>query len=96
MKCSVLFCVYLCVCRVSKLADSQKGIQPMEPLSLNDQEVRQDLTQDVIMPRNDETPVFSRLNEIATIKFNTGVSIFTKNLNLLCLAWVKMYTLFNI
>lgn len=33
------------------------------------------------MPRNYNTPVFSRLDEIASIEFNTGVSTFTKNLN---------------
>lgn len=87
MKCFVLF-VYVCVCRAHKLADSEKDIQRIKYPSLKSQKLTQDMKWNVNMSSNYERPVFSRLNEIATIKFNTGVSIFTKNVNLISLAWV--------
>lgn len=88
MKCFVLFCVYLCIYRVCKQAHSQVDIQPIESFSIMSQKMRQDMGQNMIMSRSYQTSIFSRLNEIATITFNTGVSIFTKNLSLVCLAWV--------
>ena len=80
MKCFVLF-VYLFVYRVGKLANSQMDILPIQSSSLKGQKLKQDMKKNIITPGNYNTPIFSRLNEIATIKFNTGVSIFTKNLN---------------
>lgn len=73
--------MYLCVCRINKLANSQMDI--VCPLSspLEGQRKRRDMKKNRIMPGNYNTPVFSRLNEIATIKFNTGVSTFTNYLN---------------
>lgn len=78
------FCVCLYVCRVNKLADSQTDVRP----SQSHQKRRQDMEQNVSVSRSHERPVFPSLNETANIKFNTGVSIFTKNVNLVCLAQV--------
>lgn len=70
------FYVYLCVYRVSKWADSQKDSLPLQPPSLKDQKIRQDTEHNVIRPRVNDASAFSGLNEIAAVKFNTGVSIF--------------------
>lgn len=78
----------MCVCRVNNLADSQMDIQDTHSPPLKGEKIRQDMKWNKNMPRYHERAVFSRLNEIATIKFNTGVSKFTKNINLVCLAWV--------
>lgn len=62
------------------MADSQMDSLPSLSSSLEGQRKRKDVKQNMIMPRNYNAPVFSRLKEIATIEFNTGVSTFTNNL----------------
>ena len=81
------FCVYMCIFRVNKLADSKMESQPIQSLHLMCQR-SQNRNQSKRVFRNYERPVITRLNEIANIKFNTGVSIFTKNVKLVYLAWV--------
>ncbi|KAM5199106.1 phospholipid-transporting ATPase ABCA3-like isoform 4-T4 [Hipposideros larvatus] len=62
--------------KVRKLADSQKDTQPIESSSFMSQKIRQDMMQNMSIPRCYPTPIFSRLNEIATIKFNTGFPLY--------------------
>ena len=81
------FCVYMCVFRVNKLADSEMEIQSIQSSLLTTQR-GQNRDQSRRVFRNHEGPVIPRLNEIANIKFNTGVSIFIKNVKLVYLAWV--------
>ena len=71
------FCVYICVFRVNKLADSETEIQATQS-SLSISQREQNKNKSRSMFRNYEGSVIPRLNEIANIKFNTGVSIFTK------------------
>lgn len=78
------FCVYMCVFRVNKLADSEMEIQSIQS-SLSTTQRGQNRNQSRRVLRNHEG---LRLNEIANIKFNTGVSIFIKNVKLVYLAWV--------
>ncbi|XP_070088304.1 phospholipid-transporting ATPase ABCA3-like isoform X19 [Equus przewalskii] len=62
--------------KAHKLADSEKDIQPIKYPSLKSQKLTQDMKWNVNMSSNYERPVFSRLNEIATIKFNTGFPLY--------------------
>ncbi|XP_035969082.2 phospholipid-transporting ATPase ABCA3-like [Halichoerus grypus] len=62
--------------KVNNLADSQMDIQDTHSPSLKGQKMRQDMKWNMNMPRYHERAVFSRLNEIATIKFNTGFSLY--------------------
>ncbi|XP_014652680.1 PREDICTED: ATP-binding cassette sub-family A member 3-like [Ceratotherium simum simum] len=62
--------------KVHKLTDSQMDIQPVQSPCLKSQNIRQDMNWNMNMPRNYERPVFSRLNEVATIKFNTGFPLY--------------------
>ncbi|XP_019607231.2 phospholipid-transporting ATPase ABCA3 isoform X1 [Rhinolophus sinicus] len=65
--------VFLKVC---KQAHSQVDIQPIESVSFMSQKMRQDMGQNMIMSRSYQTSIFSRLNEIATITFNTGFPLY--------------------
>lgn len=69
--------MYICVFRVNKLADSETEIQATQS-SLSISQREQNKNKSRSMFRNYEGSVIPRLNEIANIKFNTGVSIFTK------------------
>ncbi|KAM5329747.1 phospholipid-transporting ATPase ABCA3-like [Glossophaga mutica] len=62
--------------KVNKLANSQMDILPIQFPSLKGQKIRQDVKKNSVTPGNYNTPVFSRLNEVATIKFNTGFPLF--------------------
>ncbi|XP_053781886.1 phospholipid-transporting ATPase ABCA3-like [Desmodus rotundus] len=62
--------------KVGKLANSQMDILPIQSSSLKGQKLKQDMKKNIITPGNYNTPIFSRLNEIATIKFNTGFPLF--------------------
>ncbi|XP_004398889.1 PREDICTED: ATP-binding cassette sub-family A member 3-like [Odobenus rosmarus divergens] len=62
--------------KVNNLADSQMDIQDTHSPSLKGQKIRRDMKWNMNMPRYHERAVFSRLNEIATIKFNTGFSLY--------------------
>lgn len=82
------FLLFMCACRVNSLANSQMDVRATHFPSLKGQNVRQDMKWNTNISRYHERPLFSRLNEIDNIKFNTGVSKFTKNVNLVYLAWV--------
>ncbi|XP_032957644.1 ATP-binding cassette sub-family A member 3 [Rhinolophus ferrumequinum] len=62
--------------KVHEQAHSQVDIQPIESFSFMSQKMRQDMGQNMIMSRSYQTSIFSRLNEIATIKFNTGFPLY--------------------
>nr|KAF6490070.1 hypothetical protein HJG59_010432 [Molossus molossus] len=62
--------------KINNLPYSQVDIQPDQSPTLEGQKIRQDMKQNMIMPTNYNIPVFSRLNEIATIEFNTGFSLY--------------------
>ncbi|XP_054570373.1 phospholipid-transporting ATPase ABCA3-like isoform X2 [Eptesicus fuscus] len=62
--------------KVNKLANSQVDILPTISSSLEGQRKRRDMKQNRIMPRNYNTPVSSRLDEIASIEFNTGFPLY--------------------
>ncbi|XP_072798874.1 phospholipid-transporting ATPase ABCA3-like isoform X1 [Vicugna pacos] len=60
--------------KVNKLADSQMDIRPTT--LLKSKQRRQDMKENISVPRSYERPVFSRLNEIANIKFNSGFPLY--------------------
>uniref|UniRef100_A0A8C9DPX7 ABC transporter domain-containing protein n=1 Tax=Prolemur simus TaxID=1328070 RepID=A0A8C9DPX7_PROSS len=62
--------------KVYKLADSQRNTQPIQSPSLKSQNIGQDKKQEMNMPINDERPVSSSLNELHTIKFNSGFPLY--------------------
>ncbi|XP_047569280.1 phospholipid-transporting ATPase ABCA3-like [Lutra lutra] len=62
--------------KVNNLAGSHIDIQDIHATSLKGQKIRQDMKRNMNMSRYHERAVFSRLNEIATIKFNTGFSLY--------------------
>uniref|UniRef100_G1LAT0 ATP-binding cassette sub-family A member 3 n=1 Tax=Ailuropoda melanoleuca TaxID=9646 RepID=G1LAT0_AILME len=62
--------------KVNNLADSQMDIQDTHSPPLKGEKIRQDMKWNKNMPRYHERAVFSRLNEIATIKFNTGFALY--------------------
>ncbi|KAM8777565.1 phospholipid-transporting ATPase ABCA3-like [Rhynchonycteris naso] len=66
--------------KVSKLDNSQTDLQPTQMPSLKDQKIRQDTKKNMIMHRNYDTQVFSRLSEIATMEFNTGFPLYCQQL----------------
>lgn len=69
--------------KVNKLADSQRNVQFSQIHN-----IKQDEEQNMSVSSSCERPFSSSLKELATIKYNTGVSIFTKYVKLLCLVWV--------
>jgi hypothetical protein len=75
MLCALFMYVCVCVYRVNKLASSQRNSLAIQHHCLKGQNIAQDKEQNMNMPKNNERPSFSSLNEVATIKFNTGVSI---------------------
>lgn len=79
------FCVYVCVYRANKLAASEWNVQAIHSPNLKTQNIKRDKKQSMDMPIDYERPLSSNLNEIANIKFNTGVSIFARIINLMCL-----------
>uniref|UniRef100_A0A8C0LE62 ATP-binding cassette sub-family A member 3-like n=1 Tax=Canis lupus dingo TaxID=286419 RepID=A0A8C0LE62_CANLU len=62
--------------KVNNLADSQMDIQATHFPFLKDQKMGQDMKWNMNMPRYHETSVYSRLNEMANIKFNTGFPLY--------------------
>nr|XP_025839579.1 ATP-binding cassette sub-family A member 3-like [Vulpes vulpes] len=62
--------------KVNNLADSQMDIQATHFPFLKDQKMGQDMKRNMNMPRYLETSVYSRLNEMANIKFNTGFPLY--------------------
>ncbi|GAB1292625.1 ATP-binding cassette, sub-family A (ABC1), member 16 [Apodemus speciosus] len=62
--------------KVNKLAAPQKNIQTIQPYYLSYRKMRQDEQQNVTMARNYNKPNFPYLSEIATVKFNTGVTLY--------------------
>ncbi|XP_045632438.1 phospholipid-transporting ATPase ABCA3-like [Ursus americanus] len=62
--------------KVNNLADPQMDIQDTHSPPLKGEKIRQDMKWNKNMPRYHERAVFSRLNEIATIKFNTGFALY--------------------
>nr|XP_031327040.1 ATP-binding cassette sub-family A member 3-like [Camelus dromedarius] len=60
--------------KVNKLADSQMDIRPTT--LLKSKKRRQDMKENISVPRSYERPVFSRLNDIANIKFNSGFPLY--------------------
>nr|XP_045377110.1 phospholipid-transporting ATPase ABCA3-like isoform X4 [Camelus bactrianus] len=62
--------------KVNRLADSQMNVRPTQSTPLKSKKIRQDMKQNKNVSRNCNRPVFSRLNEIANIKFNTGFLLY--------------------
>ncbi|XP_066132948.1 phospholipid-transporting ATPase ABCA3-like [Saccopteryx bilineata] len=62
--------------KVNKPDRSQTDQQTTQTPLVKDQEIRQDMKKNMTMERNNDTPVFSRLNEIATMEFNTGFPLY--------------------
>ncbi|CAD7683628.1 unnamed protein product [Nyctereutes procyonoides] len=62
--------------KVNNLADSQMDIQATHFPFLKDQKMGQDMKWNMNMPRYHETSVYSRLNEMANIKVNTGFPLY--------------------
>uniref|UniRef100_A0A8B7TJB5 ATP-binding cassette sub-family A member 3-like n=1 Tax=Castor canadensis TaxID=51338 RepID=A0A8B7TJB5_CASCN len=61
---------------VNKLASSQRNSLAIQHHCLKGQNIAQDKEQNMNMPKNNERPSFSSLNEVATIKFNTGFPLY--------------------
>ncbi|XP_039090343.1 ATP-binding cassette sub-family A member 3-like [Hyaena hyaena] len=62
--------------KVNSLANSQMDVRATHFPSLKGQNVRQDMKWNTNISRYHERPLFSRLNEIDNIKFNTGFSLY--------------------
>nr|XP_058142277.1 phospholipid-transporting ATPase ABCA3-like [Dasypus novemcinctus] len=65
--------VFLKVC---KLADSEMDIQAIRSLPLKHQKIEQDKSQDVNVTRSHEKAISTTLNELPTINFNTGFTLY--------------------
>lgn len=87
------FCfVCVCVYRVNKLATSELKVRALNSLYLKAQNIKQNQNQNMNIPRTSERTVTFNLHDTAAIKFNTGVSIFTKNTKCVWLG-CKIFTL---
>ncbi|XP_037363345.1 phospholipid-transporting ATPase ABCA3-like isoform X2 [Talpa occidentalis] len=62
--------------KVNMLAESQKDVESLQTPPLEHQRIRRSMRHSMSMYRNYERPIFSKLNEITSIKFNTGFPLY--------------------